>query len=433
MTRFFPFGFLSLPVGTTPKGHFCRDDELGSNSNGKETQNRIIIQTNQMNGDASATNHRDAAAQELEDAKMHPALESGSEEEDDDDDDGDDSDDSDSGSASASNDDSDDEDDDEEEEEEASSPKPKPKPKKKESKPKLKPKTKKSKKKEKESKDKKRKKQVKGKDAESDKDKEAKKKKNKVKASETGPRKPHRFKPGVSARRLAQKLYTDQAKHPNKAEFLGQSEPFVRLLARIRGNDEEKRMVRMTRGSVQSLRAVYENNIEILVAAAGDICRLTGQSKLSVRHLNAAVSMFQRHRNMVSVAAYVNLPELRTAADLLEKLKSLGGTLEEVNRKTSRAMDIRSRIISRIRCVLLSKSTEELRAIAGELNSKVTKSHRAWLEAAFARLVYVGDTSTSSAVDIDAAKVQLQQAKAVTKPRPLPAPSSNAEAEAGQA
>lgn len=365
---------------------------------------------------------------------MHPALESGSEEEDDDDDDDDDSDDSDSGSASASNDDSDDEDDDEEEEEEASSPKPKPKPKKKESKPKLKPKTKKSKKKEKESKDKKRKKQVKGKDAESDKDKEAKKKKkNKVKASETGPRKPHRFKPGVSARRLAQKLYTDQAKHPNKAEFLGQSEPFVRLLARIRGNDEEKRMVRMTRGSVQSLRAVYENNIEILVAAAGDICRLTGQSKLGVHHLNAAVSMFQRHRNMVSVAAYVDLPELRTAADLLEKLQGLGGTLEEVNRKTSRAMDIRSRIISRIRCVLLSKSTEELRAIAGELNSKVTKSHRAWLEAAFARLVYVGDTSTSSAIDIDAAKVQLQQAKAVTKPRPLPAPSSNAEAEAGQA
>lgn len=364
---------------------------------------------------------------------MHPALESGSEEEDDDDDD--DSDDSDSGSASASNDDSDDEDDDEEEEEE-SSPKPKPKPKKKESKPKLKPKTKKSKKKEKEkeSKDKKRKKQVKGKDAESDKDKEAKKKKkNKVKASETGPRKPHRFKPGVSARRLAQKLYTDQAKHPNKAEFLGQSEPFVRLLARIRGNDEEKRMVRMTRGSVQSLRAVYENNIEILVAAAGDICRLTGQSKLGVHHLNAAVSMFQRHRNMVSVAAYVDLPELRTAAELLEKLQGLGGTLEEVRRKTSRALDIRSRIISRIRRALLSKSTEELRVIAGELNSKVTKSHRAWLEAAFARLVYVGDTSTSSAIDIDAAKVQLQEAKAVTKPRPLPAPSSNAEAEAGQA
>lgn len=431
MTRFFPFGFLSLPVGTTPKGHFCRDDELGSNSNGKETQNRIIIQTNQMNGDASATNHRDAAAQELEDAKMHPALESGSEEEDDDDDD-DDSDDSDSGSASASNDDSDDEDDDEEEEEEASSPKPKPKPKKKESKPKLKPKTKKSKKKEKESKDKKRKKQVKGKDAEQDKEAK-KKKKNKAKPSETGPRKPHRFKPGVSARRLAQKLYTDQAKHPNKAEFLGQSEPFVRLLARIRGNDEEKRMVRMTRGSVQSLRAIYENNIEILVAAAGDICRLTGQSKLGVHHLNAAVSMFQRHRNMVSVAAYVDLPELRTAADLLEKLQGLGGTLEEVRRKTSRALDIRSRIISRIRRALLSKSTEELRAIAGELNSKVTKSRRAWLEAAFARLVYVGDTSTSSAVDIDAAKVQLQEAKAVTKPRPLPAPSSNAQAEAGQA
>lgn len=381
-----------------------------------------------MNGDAAAaatSDHRDAAAQELEDAKMHPALENGSDEEEDVTDDDDD--DSDASVSGSDDQDSDDDDDDDEEEEgddddgeedaATASPKPKskPKPKRKDAEPQSKKtKSKKMKPKE-ESKDTKRKKQVKGKDVEPN--TAAKKKKAKSSASDGGHRKPHRFKPGVSAARLARKLYKDQA------EYLGQSEPFVRLVERLLGRsggiNDEKKAVRMTRSSVQGLREIYEKNIEILVAAAGDVCRLTGQTTLSVQHLQAAVALFQRHRHMTSIASFVTLPSLKPANELLDVLQSLGGTFEEVKRKTSRAMDTRSRILARIRHALNGKTDDELRIMAGHLNPHDQGSRRRWFDEALARLAYVGDTTQSSAIDIEAAKVELETNKASTAPKAL--------------
>lgn len=346
---------------------------------------------------------------------MHPALENGS---DDDEDEEEASDDDSDASVSGSD---DDDDDNEEEEEEESSEESEKEKKKKKEKPKPKAKAaepeKKKKKKEKEkkskskganskSKDTKRKKQVKGKDTDAASDDKKKKEK-----------KPHRFKPGVSAARLARKLYKDQA------EYLGQSEPFVRLVERLLGRsggiNEEKKAVRMTRSSVQGLREIYEKDIEILVAAAGDVCRLTGQTILNVQHLQAAVALFQRHRHMASIASYVTLPSLKPAQELLAVLQSLGGTFEEVKRKTSRAMDTRSRILARIRHALNGKTDDELRIMAGHLNPNEQGSRRRWFDEALARLAYVGDTTQSSAIDIEAAKVELQNNKTVAAPKPL--------------
>jgi len=385
-----------------------------------------------MNGDAAI--HRETAEQKLEDAKMHPELESGSEEGEEDDDDDDDSD------ASVYEDDDDEEEDEEDEEEEDSSnkedessstdaKKKKTKTKKTKAKDaeakKTKAKGKEPKKKKKKSKDRQHK-EAKTTTKKSD---EAKKAKGSAPSGTTGHRAARRFKPGVTAARLARRLYTDQAKHPDRAEFLGQSEPFVRLVERVMGRtDTEKKTVRMTRSSVQSLRSIYENDIEILVAAAGDICRMLGQTTLSVHHINAAITLFQRHRHMTSLASFVTLPELRTADELLVVLQNLGGSLSDVQRKTSRAMDTRSRIIARIRRALLLKTTEELRIMAGCLNPNDTRSRRTWLEEAFARLVYVGNTSQSSAIDIEAAKAQLQEAKTATHRPPVaatPDPSPN--------
>ena len=362
-----------------------------------------------MNGNAAA-DHRDAAAQELEDAKMHPELENGTDEEEEDASDDDDSDASVSGSDS--DDDSDDDDDEKESSEESEKKAAKPKAKtaapekKKKTAKKKEPKsdaTEKKKKNDKESKDTKRKKQVKGKDAAAEDKKKEKK--------------PHRFKPGVSAARLARKLYKDQA------EYLGQSEPFVRLVERLLGRsggiNDEKKAVRMTRSSVQGLREIYEKDIEILVAAAGDVCRLTGQTTLSVQHLQAAVALFQRHRHMTSIASFVTLPSLKSAPELVNVLQSLGGTFEEVKRKTSRAMDTRSRILARIRHALNGKTDDELRIMAGHLNPNDQGSRRQWFNEALARLAYVGDTTQSSAIDIEAAKVELQINKTGAPSKPV--------------
>lgn len=370
-----------------------------------------------MNGNV-ASGHRDAAEQELEDAKMHPELEDGSDEEDDDDDDDDDDNDSDaSASVDASEEDDDDDDDDEEEEEESDDAK-----KKKKTKAKVKAK---------DAEPKKKKKTTKTKDADSKKTKskdrqhkeaKATKKKSDGKKEKPSERKPHRFKPGVSAARLARKLYKDQA------EYLGQSEPFVRLVERLLGHgiNDEKKAVRMTRSSVQGLREIYEKDIEILVAAAGDVCRLTGQTTLSVQHLQAAVALFQRHRHMTSISSFVTLPSLKPAQELLNVLQSLGGTYEEVKRKTSRAMDTRTRILARIRHALNGKTDDELRIMAGHLNPQEQGSRRRWFDEALTRLVYVGDTTQSSAIDIEAAKVELETRKTAATTTSAPKPLTEA-------
>lgn len=367
-------------------------------------------------------------AAEDDDAKMAPVLEDESEEneenvseEEEGDEDYDDDDDDDE---EGDDDDDDDDDDDEEEEEASSSKKKKAKAKEPKKKEKAKTKTKanvKAKSTEKESNDQKRKKQVKGKDAAAE---EKKKKKPSAPSGTTGHRKPHRFKPGVSAKRLAYKLFMDQAKHPDKAEFMGQSEPFVRLVDRLLGRsggvNEEKKAVRMTRSSVQALREIYERNVEVLVMAAGDLCRLMGQTTLNVHHLRSAVALFQRHRHLTSLASFVTLPELKPASELKNVLESLGGTYDEVKRKTSRVMDERTRIMSRIRHALSTKSDDVLRIMAGHLNPNDQGSRRTWFETALARLVYVGTTSASTAIDIEAAKAQLEANKGAN-----PKPSSS--------
>lgn len=339
---------------------------------------------------------------------MHPELENESGEEEEDDDDEDESD----ASASVSEEDDDDASEEEsssEEEEEEESDDAK---KKKKTKAKTKAKGKEpKKKKEKKAKDADKKKKSKDRQH-----KEAKTSKKKTsdddEKKETKHRAPHRFKPGVSAARLARKLYKDQA------EYLGQSEPFVRLVERLLGRsggiNDEKKAVRMTRSSVQGLREIYEKDIEILVAAAGDVCRLTGQTTLSVQHLQAAVALFQRHRHMASISSFVTLPSLKPAQELLNVLQSLGGTYEEVKRKTSRAMDTRTRILARIRHALNGKTDDELRIMAGHLNPQEQGSRRRWFDEALTRLVYVGDTTQSSAIDIEAAKVELETRKTAT-------------------
>lgn len=223
-----------------------------------------------------------------------------------------------------------------------------------------------------------------------------------------GKGKTHKFKPGVSARRTALKLLKKQA------EYLGQSEPFVRLVSNLVGKshiNEEKKAVRMTRGSVQALRSVYENDVEILASAAGDVCRMMGQTMLSVAHLKAAVYLAQRHRHMYSIASLVQLPTLRSTEELQAVLTSLGSSLNEVSRKTSRAMDNQARIASVIKRKLCEKTDEELRVLAGHLNANAPGSRRSWMLEAFNRLVYVGKTQQSSAIDLQAAKQALVAAK----------------------
>ncbi len=368
---------------------------------------------------------------------MHPELEDGSgeEEEDDDDDEDNDSD----ASASVSEEEDDDDDDEEEEEsseeeeesDDAKKKKTKAKTKDADSAKKTKAKGKEpKKKKEKKAKDADKKKEKKSKDrqhkeATTKKTSDDSEKKTK-KTSGTEERKPRRFKPGVSAARLARKLYKDQA------EYLGQSEPFVRLVERLLGRsggiNDEKKAVRMTRSSVQGLREIYEKDIEILVAAAGDVARLTGQTTLSVQHLQAAVALFQRHRHMTSISSFVTLPSLKPAQELLDVLQSLGGTYEEVKRKTSRAMDTRTRILARIRYALNSKTDDELRIMAGHLNPHEQGSRRRWFDEALARLAYVGNTTQSSAIDIEAAKVELETRKTASTTSAAPKPLATTEA-----
>ena len=122
---------------------------------------------------------------------------------------------------------------------------------------------------------------------------------------------------------------------------------------------------------------------------------------------------------MTSIASFVTLPSLKSAPELVNVLQSLGGTFEEVKRKTSRAMDTRSRILARIRHALNGKTDDELRIMAGHLNPNDQGSRRQWFNEALARLAYVGDTTQSSAIDIEAAKVELQINKTGAPSKPV--------------